>query len=57
MQHDGAVFGTVRANVICIEPFRQDEINLMGAALPVTPDRVGENEFQFRAIESAFTGG
>ena len=55
MQHDGAVFSAVFADVGCVESFGQDEIHLVCATLPIAPDGIGQDEFQFWAVKRAFT--
>jgi hypothetical protein len=54
VKHDGPVFLAIRADVIGIQPLGQVEIGLEGAALPFTPDRVGQLEVELGAVERAF---
>ena len=55
MQHDRAVLFAVFAHIGCIKTFRQNEVGLKRAALPVTANRITQNEFKLRSIERAFT--
>ena len=56
VQHHGAVLFAIWADVIGIQPLGQDEIDLMGAALPFAPDGVGQGKLQLGAVKSAFAG-
>ena len=49
----GAFFGVV-VDVERAEPFRQVEVDLRGAALPVAADGVAQHIFELRAVERAF---
>ena len=54
VQHDRPVFLAVLADIGRVEPFRQHEIHLQRAALPVAPERVAQHELQLGAVEGAF---
>ena len=56
VQHYGAVLCAIFPDVVRIQSFGQNEIDLQGAALPITADGVGQHEFQFRTIEGTFAG-
>ncbi|EKD61350.1 MAG: hypothetical protein ACD_54C00275G0001 [uncultured bacterium] len=53
MQHHRAVFRAVFADKFRIQPVRQVEIGLEGAALPFAANRVGQFEIELRAVERA----
>ena len=57
MNHHRRVLLAVVADVERAEAARQGQVDLQRAALPVTPDCVGQDEFQFRAVEGAFPLG
>ena len=54
VQHDGAVFLAVLADIRRVQPFGQHEIHLQGAALPVAADGVAQHEFELGAVKRAF---
>lgn len=56
MHHDRRFLRTVGVDVERAETFRQVEVDLRGAALPVTADGVAQHIFEFRAVEGASPG-
>ena len=56
MQHIGAVFGTILADIFRAQPVGQVGVHLKGATLPFAPDGVGQLEIELRPIERAFAG-
>ena len=56
VQHHGNPAAAVFRDVFGVQPFRQHEIDLQGAALPVAADRVAQHELQLGAVEGAFAG-
>jgi hypothetical protein len=57
VEHDGAVLGAVLADIGRVEPLGQHVVELEGAGLPGAADRVGEVEFELRAVEGALALG
>src|SRR5262249_22344114 len=53
VQHHGAFARAVLCHVFGIEAFGQHIVDLNGAALPVTPDRVAQHELELRPVEGA----
>src|SRR5476651_1889413 len=56
MQHDRPLARAIFCNVSRAQSFRQDEIDLQGATLPIAADRVAQHEFELRAVERALAG-
>jgi hypothetical protein len=54
VKHHRPVFFVIAADVVRIQPFRQNKIHLNGAALPVAADSISQHELQLRPIERAF---
>ena len=53
VQHHRKVLLAIRADVKRAQSFRQVQIHLQGAALPVTSDGIAQHIFQFWTIERA----
>ena len=56
MQHDRPMLIPIFADVARVQAFGQNEIHLMGAALPITANGISQNKLLFWAIERTFTG-
>ena len=56
VQHHRPVLGAVLADIVGVQPLRQDEVDLQRAALPVAADRVAQHELELRAVEGALAG-
>ena len=56
MQHDRAVLLAVLADVAGVQALGQDEVDLMGAALPFAADRVAQDELELGPVERALAG-
>ena len=54
MHHHRHLLRAVGIDVERTEPFRQIEVDLRGAALPIAADGVAQYIFEFRAVECAF---
>ena len=56
VHHDGHLLRPVGVDVERAKTFRQVEVDLRGAALPVAADGVAQHIFELRAVERAFAG-
>ena len=56
MDHDRHFLRAVGIDVERAESFRQVEVDLRGAALPVAADRIAQHIFELRSVERAFAG-
>ena len=56
MQHHRPVLLAVLGDVARLEPLGQDEVDLMGAALPLAADRIAQDELRAWAVERALAG-
>ena len=56
MHHDRRLLRAVGIDIERAEPFRQVEVDLRGAALPVAADGVAQHIFELRPVERAFAG-
>src|SRR5204862_682921 len=56
VHHHRRLLRPVGIDVERAEAFRQVEVDLRGAALPVAADGVAQHIFEFRPVERAFTG-
>ena len=56
MEHHRSVLAAVLADVGRPQPLRQVEVHLEGAALPVTSDRVAQDELELGAVEGPLAG-
>jgi hypothetical protein len=41
-------------NKVCVEPLREEQVQLYGSTLPIPSSRICEMKFQFRSVECAF---
>ena len=56
VEHDRPAPLAALVHIGGVQPFRQHEIHLESAALPVSPDGVAQHEFELGAVEGAFAG-
>ncbi|CAI8430745.1 MAG: Uncharacterised protein [Rhodospirillaceae bacterium] len=56
MQHDWALLGAVLGDVVGIQAFGQDEVDLPGATLPVPADGVAQDKLQLGPVEGTLAG-
>ena len=54
VDHHRRLLRTVGGDVEGLEPLRQVEVHLRGAALPVAADGIAQHIFEFRTVEGAF---
>ena len=56
VKHHRRALLAIGAHVECSKPFRQVEVDLQRAALPVAADCIAQNELELRPVERALAG-